>query len=24
VTLLPPPFTFFTAPGIDGEIAYQQ
>src|SRR6478609_4812090 len=24
VTLLPPPFTFFTAPGIDGVIAYQQ
>jgi phosphatidylglycerol lysyltransferase len=24
VTLLPPPFTYFTAPGIDGVIAYQQ
>src|SRR5437588_2073441 len=24
VTLLPPPFTFFTTPGIDGVIAYQQ
>ncbi len=24
VTLLPPPFTFFTAPGIDGVIAYQR
>ena len=24
VTLLPPPFIFFTAPGIDGAIAYQQ
>lgn len=24
VTLLPPPFSFFTAPGIDGVIAYQQ
>jgi phosphatidylglycerol lysyltransferase len=24
VTLLPPPFMFFTAPGIDGVIAYQQ
>ncbi len=24
VTLLPPPFTYFTAPGIDGTIAYQR
>lgn len=24
VTLLPPPFTFFTTPDIDGAIAYQQ